>query len=179
MDDKWRNSVLCSFAGFLSTVSSEASVFFLCLITLDRFFVIKYPFGQFRLNSNHVMFLSVASWVTSVVIALIPITFDDYFHGQFYSKSGVCIALPLTRDRPPGWLYSVFIFLGLNFITFCLIAWGQVSIYMEIRKNSLMMESIASRNVKTCKKRDLTVAKNLFFVVASDFMCWFPIGCIG
>ncbi|XP_060557599.1 G-protein coupled receptor GRL101-like [Ruditapes philippinarum] len=37
MDDYWRNSVWCTFAGVLSTLSSEASVMFLCLITIENF----------------------------------------------------------------------------------------------------------------------------------------------
>ncbi|XP_060567599.1 uncharacterized protein LOC132726308 [Ruditapes philippinarum] len=179
MDDYWRNSGWCTVAGFLSTVASEASVFFLCLITLDRFLVIKYPFGQFRLNSKHISVLSFIAWTLSVIIALVPVVFDNYFDWKFYSKSGVCIALPLTRDRPPGWLYSVLIFLGLNFMTFCIIALGQGLIYIEIWKASSEIKSSTSRSLKSCQKRDMRVARNLLLVVTSDFLCWFPIGCIG
>lgn len=38
-DKEWRTSSTCSFAGFLSTFSSEFSVFTLTVITLDRFLV--------------------------------------------------------------------------------------------------------------------------------------------
>jgi hypothetical protein len=179
MDDYWRNSGWCTAAGFLSTVASEASVFFLYLITLDRFLVIKYPFGQFRLNSKHIGVMSFTSWTLSVIIALIPVLFDNYSDWQFYSKSGVCIALPLTRDRPPGWLYSVLIFLGLNFMTFCIIALGQGLIYMEIWKVSSEIKSSVSRSLKSSLKRDIRVARNLLLLVTSDFLCWVPIGCIG
>ncbi|XP_053380174.1 uncharacterized protein LOC123556537 [Mercenaria mercenaria] len=179
MDDSWRSSGWCTLAGFLSTVSSEASVFFLCLITLDRFLVVKYPFGDIRLSSKHVKFVSLFSWAASVLIAIVPIVFKSYFHRQFYSKSGVCIALPLTRDRPPGWLYSVVIFIGLNFVTFCLIALGQASIYMEINKVRSGIRSAVSKNVKIGQRREMAVARNLLLVATTDFMCWFPIGCIG
>jgi hypothetical protein len=155
-------------------MSSEASVFFLCLITIDRILVIKYPFGQMKLSAKKAILLTVLVWVFSVLVALLPVVYVDYFEGKFYSRSGVCIALPLTRDRPPGWIYSIILFVGLNFVSFLLIAFGQVSIFLEIKKTSLkvMKHEIA-------RKRDLKVARNLLFVVTTDFMCWFPIGVMG
>ena len=181
MDEYWRNSGWCTLAGFLSTVSSEASVFFLCLITLDRLLVIKYPFGQVRFNTRTAGIASGVAWFISVSVGLIPIIYKDHFHDKFYSKSGVCIALPLTRDRPPGWLYSIVLFVGLNFVTFCLIALGQVIIYMEIKKASSGIRRSSTRKGKagTGRRRELAVARNLFLVVSTDFLCWFPIGCMG
>ncbi|KAH9503366.1 hypothetical protein Btru_072841 [Bulinus truncatus] len=41
-DDSWRNSFLCQFSGFLSTLSSETSTFLIRLITLDRFIITKF-----------------------------------------------------------------------------------------------------------------------------------------
>lgn len=174
MDEYWRNSLWCTFAGILSTVSSEASVMFLCLITLDRLLVIKYPFGQVRFHTKNALICSMIAWVLCFLIALFPLMYKSYFQNSFYSKSGVCIALPLTRDRPPGWLYSILIFVGFNFITFLLIAVGQWSIYMDMRKSGRKLVSN-----QASRKKDLIVARNLLLVVATDFLCWFPIGCTG
>lgn len=38
-DEEWRSSTLCNLAGFLSTLSSELSVFTLTVITLESFLV--------------------------------------------------------------------------------------------------------------------------------------------
>ncbi|XP_053396296.1 uncharacterized protein LOC123555101 isoform X2 [Mercenaria mercenaria] len=180
MDDYWRNSIWCTLAGFLSTVSSEASVFFLCLITLDRILVTKYPFGQIRFNTKTAGKCSGIVWMLSVSVGLIPIVYEDYFQDKFYSRSGICIALPLTRDRPPGWLYSIIIFVGLNFVTFCLIAIGQVIIYSEIKKaTSGIRRTTRQDKDGSARRRELTVARNLLLVVTTDFLCWFPIGCMG
>mgnify|MGYP002716540940 FL=1 len=43
-DEEWRSSKLCSLAGFLSTLSSELSVFTLILITFESFLVSFYTF---------------------------------------------------------------------------------------------------------------------------------------
>lgn len=173
MDDYWRNSVWCNLAGFLSTVSSEASVLFLCLITLDRLLVIKFPFGEVRFNRKRAVVSSAVSWGFSIVFAVIPLVFTGYFQNKFYTKSGVCIALPLTRDRPAGWMYSVAIFVGLNFITFVLVAFGQIAIFVEIRNAKI------GQDVQRARNQDLKIARNLLLVVTTDFLCWFPIGVMG
>jgi hypothetical protein len=111
---------------------------------------------------------------------LYPLVHSSYFQDRFYTKSGVCIALPLTRDRPPGWMYSIVIFLGLNFITFILIAVGQLLIYVEIKSVSETITMNKSMKRKSRgRSQELAVARNLLFVVSTDFLCWFPIGCMG
>ncbi|XP_045163798.1 G-protein coupled receptor GRL101-like [Mercenaria mercenaria] len=174
VDDYWRGSFLCNLAGVLSTISSEASVLFLCLITLDRLLVIKYPFGSKVFTTKKSVICVTIAWLFSSFIAILPVAYEGYFQNKFYSRSGVCIALPLTRERPPGWVYSISVFVGLNFITFLLVAVGQWSIFFELQKASGM-----ATTAQSSRKRDLKVARNLLLVVATDFMCWFPIGVMG
>ena len=173
-EEVWRGSAWCKLAGVFSTMSSEASVLFICLITIDRLFVIKYPFGQVRFSTRLATILSCIVWSVVGIVALLPIIITSYFEGAFYSKSGVCLALPLTRDRPTGWIYSVSIFIGFNFITFLAIAFGQWVIYTTINS--------AKQKVKACtsgRRNDLRVARNLLLVASTDFLCWFPIGILG
>ena len=173
-DKIWRNSPLCQFAGILASLSSEGSVMFIGLITIDRVLVIKFPRGEYRITETPAKFLTGIAWVLSVVISIIPIIFTDYFQNQFYSKSGVCLALPLTKQRPPGWMYSVVLFIGFNFFTIILCIFGQWMIYYEIvsSKATLARSAIGRNN-------DLKVARNLLMVAATDFLCWFPIGILG
>ncbi|XP_053385660.1 uncharacterized protein LOC123537998 [Mercenaria mercenaria] len=174
VDEKWRGSFMCNLAGVLSTISSECSVFFLCLITLDRLLVIKYPFGTKFFTTKKSVICVTAAWLISSFIAILPVVYEGYFQNKFYSRSGVCIALPLTRDRPPGWVYSILVFVVFNFITFLLVAIGQWTIFYEMQKSSGM-----ATTAQSSRKRDLKVARNLLLVVATDFMCWFPIGVMG
>ncbi|KAL4221447.1 hypothetical protein ACF0H5_019704 [Mactra antiquata] len=179
MDEYWRNSGWCTLAGVLSTVSSEASVFFLCLITLDRFIVIKFPFSRLRFTPEKAGIAATIAWVLSLTISVVPLIDNDHFQSRFYTKSGVCIALPLTRDRPPGWLYSVIVFIVINFVTFIGIAIGQLSIYMEINNVSSKLKTKRTGKNKASRRKELIIARNLLLVVATDFLCWFPIGCMG
>ena len=173
-DETWRNSVLCQIAGLLASLSSEASVIFIGLITVDRILVIKFPFGDIRITETPAIVLTMISWIFSIIISIIPLLFTSYFKGQFYTKSGVCLALPLTRDRPPGWMYSVSLFIGFNFIAIVLVIFGQWLIYHEIVASKKSLGKSVSNRTK-----DLKVARNLLLVASTDFLCWFPIGLLG
>ena len=198
-DEHWRGSILCKLAGITSTVASEASVLFLCLITLDRLFVIKYPFGQVRFTPRIAGATSFAVWIIAGVLAILPLLITSYFQDAFYSKSGVCLALPLTRDRSPGWIYSISIFIIFNSVSFLLIAFGQWSIYTEIHSSKTFLSRMKSTSlrrlpigktksnasikssggVRSGRNNDLRVARNLLLIVSTDFLCWCPIGILG
>ena len=198
-DEQWRGSILCKLAGITSTVASEASVLFMCLITLDRLFVIKYPFGQVRFTPRVAGATSFAVWVIASVLAVLPVLITSYFKDAFYSKSGVCLALPLTRERSPGRLYSISIFIIFNSVAFLLIAFGQWSIYRKIDSSKTFLSQMksaslrklpfgktktsasfkSSRGVRSGRNNDLRVARNLLLIVSTDFLCWCPIGILG
>ena len=192
-NEKWRKSAWCTLAGILSTLSSEASVFFICLITVDRFLVIKYPFGQIRFTAGYAKIASIVAWILALIVAVMPVVIAPYFKGEFYSKSEVCLALPLTRNKQHGWEYAVTVFIGFNFVTFILIAFGQYLLFKEIRSSSKGLSLKPAKRAKTPfstskpsnlttikgRSSDLQVARNLLLVASTDFLCWFPVGILG
>ncbi len=98
----WRDSWLCQFAGVLATFSSEASVMFLGLLTLDRFINILYPFSWMKLSRKTTKVVCSIIWCTVALITLIPLLPIPYFPNNYYGRSGVCMALPITNERPQG-----------------------------------------------------------------------------
>ena len=173
-DESWRHSGWCKLAGVFALLASETSIFFMCLITLDRILVIKYPFSENRFTKKPALEASFMVWVIGLIISVIPLVLTSYFENEFFSKTGVCLALPLTREKGAGWLYSVFIFIIFNFLTFLLIAWGQWLIYAEVTSDKRPTAKSAES-----RKKELRVARNLLLVVLTDFLCWFPIGLLG
>ncbi|XP_045163842.2 G-protein coupled receptor GRL101-like [Mercenaria mercenaria] len=173
VDEYWRNSAWCKFAGVISTLSSEASVLFVCLITIDRVLVIKFPFGEYRLTTFYTVVAVLIVWALSFLITLLPVLSVNFFQNKVYSDSGVCLALPLTRDGRPGWLCAISVFVGFNLITFILIAVGQILIYTQGRKHPLKKKI---GNVS--RSNDLEIARNLLLLVTTDFLCWVPVGLI-
>ena len=173
-DDYWRHGCLCQVAGVLATLSSEASVVLIGLITLDRLLVIKYPFGNYRMTQKPSWIFVSVTWFFGLFVSIFPVIFPP-FGGEFYSKSGVCLALPLTKDRPTGWLYSFIFFVAFNLFFVLLVAFGQWSIFSEVTSSS--KKSLGKSKLN--RKKELRVARNLLLVAFTDFICWFPIGMLG
>ncbi|KAL3889735.1 hypothetical protein ACJMK2_002064 [Sinanodonta woodiana] len=164
----------CRAAGVVSTLSSEASTFFVMLITLDRILVVKFPFGQVKMTPSTCKVASFLAWLTAITLSVVPIGMNMYFNGKFYSRTFVWFVLPLTRDNAPGWEYLFAIFITLNFVLVLLIAIGQVLIFKAMRTKSPVLY-----RQKRSRDQTLAVARNLLLVVFANFLGWFPIGVIG
>ncbi|XP_060079643.1 relaxin receptor 1-like [Ylistrum balloti] len=173
----WRQSQICTLAGIISSISSEMSTFLILSITIDRAFRTVLPLSLYsrkKFSKRCVCVVLAFSCLVSVAIAIIPVFPSKlYFKGEFYSQSGVCLALPLTGDKQSGSEYSFAVFVCLNSFLFVVIAAGQLCMFKSIKTSSRRMTSTQTR------RRDKTAAKSLFLVVATDFCCWFPIGVMG
>ncbi|KAL8597223.1 hypothetical protein ACOMHN_051536 [Nucella lapillus] len=168
----WKHSVACKLAGFLSLLSSEVSAFLISLITLERLLVIGFPHKSLRFNRLSAHAASLAVWLVGLLLALVPLLpFESSW--EFYSQSGICIPLPITRKKFGGSDYAFGVMIILNFLLFLFIAVGQLLIYWSIRVNAV------GPGDNRRKSRDTAVARRLLTVVMTDFLCWFPIGVLG
>ena len=165
----WRKSWLCSALGFANSLSSEMSVITLFVISAERFFKIVFPYKG-SLNMKSACFLMVIAWCISIFISALPLMPIDYFGGEFYSRSGVCISIFITNNFTPGWEYSVFVYHGLNFSLFVLIFLAYAYMYIQIQR----IGAEAGRQAV-----DIALARRMTLVVASDFLCWIPINLLG
>ena len=170
-DTDWKNSVTCHIAGFLSLLSSEVSVSIICLITVDRFIAVQFPFSRFRFQRRTAQIACLIQWSMGLVLTAVPLLPASW---HFYSQTAICIPLPVTRHDFPGHDYAFAVMIIFNFVLFILIAAGQFVVYMSIRNQSMAEQGDNDR-----RSKDLAVAQRLFTVVASDFLCWFPIGLLG
>ena len=100
--DRWRESVLCQISGFLATFSSEASVMFLALLTIDRFINIIFPFSDLKFRKATTRRAIAVIWIIGFLMSVAPFLPIDYFDDKFYGRSGVCMALPITKEKPAG-----------------------------------------------------------------------------
>ena len=158
----------CRTAGFLCLMSSEVSAFIICLITLDRFVVLHLPFSGLHFETRSAAVASGLAWVTGISLAAVPLL-PVTLHWQFYSQTGICVPLPITRHDFAGRDYSFAVIIVFNFF----IAIGQAFVYWSIKLNSMSVTNT------TGISHDLTIARRLLTVVVSDFVCWFPIGLLG
>ena len=171
-DDQWKESAVCKVAGLLCLMSTEVSAFIICLITLDRFLALRFPFSRLHFSRGSALIACAVVWVIGIALATVPLL-PMTSHWEYYSQTGICIPLPFTtNERFQGYDYSFSVMILLNFVLFLLIAVGQAFIYWSVRSNSL------SSSKKT-GSRDATIARRLTTIVLSDFLCWFPIGLLG
>eukprot|EP00057_Strongylocentrotus_purpuratus_P006290 XP_011660764.1 PREDICTED: G-protein coupled receptor GRL101 isoform X2 [Strongylocentrotus purpuratus] len=192
----WRNSFACKLSGFVAMVSSEASVFLLVLISLDRFICIVFPFGKFRFRTRSSRIALCFTWLLAILLAIIPIIIGDRISG-FYGYSDVCIGLPLvtpatgfqgvwvesgdgeTLDRHflstgnTGWAYSTAVFIVLNLICFVAVFVFYVAIFVYVRKAAV------SSGRKTERKSEIRMAMKMAVIVGTDFLCWMPVIIMG
>lgn len=170
-DRTWRNSDLCRFSGFISTFSSELSVFTLTVITLDRLICIVFPLRLKRLGLKQATVVMLSVWLMVFVLSVMPLLGLDYF-SEFYGRSGVCLALHVTPARPAGWEYSVGVFLVLNFFSFIVIFFSYLWMFVIAKRTRSAVRTNESKN-------DTAMARRMTLIVMTDFLCWVPIILLG
>ena len=169
----WRESKLCFTAGVIATLSNEASVFTLFVITLDRLICIVFPFRFERLTLRKAMFIMAVVWSVSSIIAVAPLLNDSYFFDEdgkvnLFGQTALCLPFMLSSERPAGWEYSVFAFVALNGFAFFCIVIAYAMMYRTATKAGNAVRS-------TRMKQDSTIAKRMMFIILADFLCWFPV----
>ncbi|XP_062592237.1 G-protein coupled receptor GRL101-like [Saccostrea cucullata] len=173
-DFSWRNSPLCTFAGVLATLSSEASALFVLFITIDRILALRFPYVLLNKKIKIAKTVSMLVWMVSFFLSLLPLFGIEYFK-DYYSGSGVCISLPLSVLRKPGWEYSMVLFVGANFVIFVIVLLGQILIFMDV----VRFEKKACQQWFSPKRTEIHIAKSLMAVALTDVLCWVTIGTIG
>ncbi|XP_077488622.1 uncharacterized protein LOC144099302 isoform X2 [Amblyomma americanum] len=167
-DFRWRRSVGCSVSGFLSTVSSEASVFTLTVITVDRFVSIMYPLSLKRRTFRFAWLCMLFVWLLTLLLAAVPMMRPDYYGEEFYGSNGVCLPLHIHDPDSRGWEYSAFVFCVVNSIAFAFIAYAYLTMFVTITHSKVGLRS-------TQQLHDRAIAKRFAFIVGTDFLCWMPI----
>ena len=112
-DITWKESKLCTVAGFLSTLSAELSMLTLTLITLDRFIVIVINSPTVRLGKRHVMVLLLCLWLFVFLLCLVPCFENQYFE-NFYGQSEMCLPIPISSERQTRMNFTVAVIRGLE-----------------------------------------------------------------
>ena len=197
--DEWRSGVVCKFAGFLALLSSEASVFFITLISIDRFLCVTMPFSQIRLGPLSCKIAAGVVWIVTLLIALIPTLYADP-DSDIYDLSDVCIGLPLitrpaafqieqgdignpvssqsfslpvVQESKPAWYFSIVLFLGVNSACFLTICVCYTIMFFKVQSSR--------KNIQRTQKgdEDIKMALKMAVIVATDFLCWMPVIIMG
>lgn len=167
-EDAWRHSWQCNFSGFLSTLSSVASVLILTVITVDRYLSVIHPLSQKRRTKTFAILCMGILWMVAVILAVMPLLRSDLFGDEFYANNGVCLALQIHDPFSKAWEYSAFLFCGLNSMAFIYIVYAYVNMSLTIASSRLGLRT-------TQQQQDRNITKRFGFIVATDCCCWMPI----
>ncbi|XP_022097562.1 relaxin receptor 2-like isoform X2 [Acanthaster planci] len=202
---EWRSSTLCKVAGVLAVLSSEASVFFVTLISVDCFLGIVFPLRSLSLEIKSTKFVFVILWCLALCLSVIPTIYVGS-DSDVYGLSDVCIGLPLTtkasrvvaktssfnwkerksfgihyQDFPeatgwkPSWILSIVLFLGVNLISFLIVLCCYIAIFISVKWTA----RAAHLTRKADRDRAIKMAVKMALIVATDFCCWMPIIIMG
>ena len=202
--ETWRTGITCRVAGALSIVSSEASVFFVTLISIDRFMNMKYPLSTLKLRRKSALVVAGLIWVVSMAIGIVPSALAG-INDAFYDNSHVCIGLPLakmeyfTTEKSSKLICpenSLFCFLldsykstsqgfkdGMYFSTAlflglnCICYLVILGCYIEIIR--AVLKSRKTTGVNQDMRDQMRLTAKVTAIVATDFFCWFPIIVLG
>ena len=200
--ETWRSGITCKVAGALSIMSSEASVFFVTLISVDRFINIRFPYSDKQINKSLAIILIIFTWLVALGLGIVPSVMAGLNY-KFYDNSHVCIGLPLalidqyssvqieeivnfetfylrrfvvntTYDgKVQGLYFSTAVFLGLNGVCYLIIFVSYVEIIRAVRLSSKRIGRTPEM------KKQIRLAASVAAIVATDFCCWFPVILLG
>ena len=196
--EAWRISVPCKIAGILSFLSSEASIFFVTLITIDRLMGIRFTFSKYRIETTSSRVLVLLSWVVALALSLTAMFITTIDPG-LYDVSEVCTGLPLSRSivtethhdylyvlicyshfyfdspynveigRKPAMYFGIAVFTGLNLLCFIVVSVSYFVIFLTSIQTA--RSAGRSRNYKNERR----MAARMGAIVLTDLACWLPI----
>ncbi|XP_022097859.1 uncharacterized protein LOC110983163 [Acanthaster planci] len=196
---EWRSSPICKIAGVISVLSSEASVFFVTLISLDSFFSIVFPFSRIRIREKSATVTVCVLWLASVGLSIGPTVFVES-DSKVYGLSDVCIGLPLLtkptsydfeesdidnpvgtdtikvpvgKGKQPAWIYSIILFLGVNLLCFLVVLCCYVAIFVKVKR------TVSRVRRTTHRDQEIKLAVKMALIVGTDFACWMPVIIMG
>ena len=202
--ENWRSGVICRIAGSISIISSEASVFFVTLISIDRYIGIKYPMSTKKLGKKLTLGIITATWTVSVALGVVPsILAAGEKNFKFYDNSHVCIGLPLaltesyttttTREKLDfdgqyifwegysteyeGLITGMFFATALFLGLNCVCYVVILICYIFIVSSVQKSSKQSGRTVEMSEQIKLTT--KVTAIVGTDFLCWFPIIILG
>ena len=184
-DYEWRTGWFCHFNGAMSVFSSEVSVMMISLIAWDRLKNIVFPYTFAKITPRQTRIMCVVIWLVGGIMAFLPLSGMHYFSERYYGNNVVCLPLQLSPRLEEGWEYSTSIFIVLNFFLFIFITVAYVAILWKSWSSSRRLgghgtiREIRARAQSAQAKRERALAKRVFFIILTDFLCWMPIISIG
>ena len=93
---EWQSSLLCSLIGSLAVLSSEASCFFMVLLTSTRLYTIYKPFSTSSTSSSKYKVAIILIWFMAFLIAVLPIPHQKF---SYFLQNKIEFSNQFTRSE--------------------------------------------------------------------------------
>ena len=202
--ETWRSGIACRISGALSITSSQGSVFFVTLLSIDRFINIKFTYSTRKLRKTSTIITTMLLWIISLALGIVPSILAGVSF-KFYDNSHVCIGLPLaltktysnTHSFKDIYIRDLNIFYEIDTFTTkfsalvnglyyssalflgvnCICYLVILGCYIEIYRTVRKSSQQSGRTQDMEEQIKLTV--KISAIVATDFICWAPVICLG
>ena len=162
----WLRSAVCLFSSFLVSISALMSTFIMFLITLDRYFLLVYPFENYRLSFRQTLMISSVFWIITITFTGIPVLFginqpsDNRLHGN----NGACLPGNIRNSYLLSWLLA---YTGVTFLVWTIITFMYIAIIVTL----VHSKRDCNRQMSTTEK---IILSKMITIVATDLICWLP-----
>ena len=166
---RWQTGPGCRFAGFCAITSTVVSVYTLVVITLERTYTIVNVMHRRKLSKKVAFTVMALGWVLGVVMGLLPLVgVNDY------STVAVCLPFDVSTKMAKGYIAFLLLATGLSFIV---IVGSYLLIFYEVTCSE-GKRRLRSGALSSVWKQELRVGLRMFFLVFTNFVCWFPIALL-
>eukprot|EP00745_Piridium_sociabile_P027847 TRINITY_DN44856_c0_g1_i5.p1 TRINITY_DN44856_c0_g1~~TRINITY_DN44856_c0_g1_i5.p1 ORF type:complete len:566 (-),score=101.69 TRINITY_DN44856_c0_g1_i5:132-1628(-) len=169
LEKTWTHSATCKLAWFLSSVSSQVSVFVLCFLTLDHLAVLCRPEGSWRLSTASATAVCAATWLAGALLSLIPFL-PGLSRWRLYGRSGLCRLAMFQQRKAQQEVVWFTAFVVLNVLLCALSVAGQAAIRKKKPKYRIVLDP--------AKRTRYSSMPLMGKIAAADAVCWFSFGLV-
>ncbi|XP_045211251.1 allatostatin-A receptor-like [Mercenaria mercenaria] len=156
-------NIWCKISNYIIYVSAYVSVYFMCLMSMDRFLAIVYPLSskRFRTRSN------IYTGIACVIFFSFAINIQTFFvweYREYYLKKSEAL------------IYDEKKMVEIFFLTFGIFNYCFPFIFLTVLNGSIFITLLRTRSFMSSNvSRNVRAAKIVFAIEVGYFVCWTPI----
>ncbi|XP_076819319.1 lutropin-choriogonadotropic hormone receptor-like [Clavelina lepadiformis] len=188
---EWQMFGGCDVFGFFSIFASQLSIYTLSVISLERWYAIRFAIQlDKRMTPKCARIVMAVGWVACLILATLPLVGVNS-----YKKNAMCLPMDVESASGKGYAAAILI---LDVMAFLVVVGSYLSMYATVRSANGRQKTLPEvfrlhqkrkgeeKRVKVKKSErgfgvidsrtaDARVAKRMAVLVFIDFACFFPI----
>ncbi|KAJ8025842.1 D(1)-like dopamine receptor [Holothuria leucospilota] len=177
----WPFAWFCKIHHALDIMMSTASILNLCVIAVDRYWAVMFPFSyQEKMTKRRALVMIASAWIVSAVLSFVPVLTGIYTVPLEEGEID-----PIELDPPIcDFILNRYYAVVSSCISFYIPSATMILIYMRIYMEARRQQRIIShqnRPLNSDQKGEHKAAKTLGLILGVFIFCWLPffvVNCI-